>query len=34
MRERAQLLGGTLTAGESDGGWHVELRLPPPGVHS
>jgi signal transduction histidine kinase len=30
MRERAQLLGGTLTAGVADGGWCVELRLPPP----
>jgi signal transduction histidine kinase len=30
MRERAQLLGGTLTAGLADGGWRVELRLPPP----
>jgi signal transduction histidine kinase len=32
MRERAELLGGTLTAGASDSGWHVELRLPPAGV--
>jgi len=31
MRERAQLLGGTLTAGAAADGWHVELRLPPPG---
>jgi signal transduction histidine kinase len=30
MRERAQLLGGTLSAGSMDGGWHVELRLPAP----
>jgi signal transduction histidine kinase len=30
MRERAQLLGGTLTAGPSGSGWRVELRLPPP----
>ncbi|MFL5861644.1 MAG: sensor histidine kinase [Solirubrobacteraceae bacterium] len=30
MRERAQLLGGTLRAGSVDGGWRVELRLPPP----
>ena len=30
MRERAQLLGGTLTAGASPDGWRVELRLPPP----
>jgi signal transduction histidine kinase len=28
MRERAQLLGGTLTAGPADDGWRVELRLP------
>lgn len=30
MRERAQLLGGTLSAGASADGWRVELRLPPP----
>lgn len=30
MRERAQLLGGTLSAGSVDRGWRVELRLPPP----
>jgi signal transduction histidine kinase len=30
MRERAQLLGGTLSAGSVDGGWRVELRLPAP----
>lgn len=30
MRERAQALGGTITAGASDDGWRVELRLPPP----
>jgi signal transduction histidine kinase len=31
MRERAQLLGGTLSAGTcSDDGWRVELRLPAP----
>jgi signal transduction histidine kinase len=30
MRERAQLLGGTLSAGSAAGGWRVELRLPPP----
>ena len=30
MRERAQLLGGTLSAGPSAGGWRVELRLPAP----
>jgi signal transduction histidine kinase len=30
MRERAQLLGGTLSAGTVDGGWRVELRLPAP----
>lgn len=28
MRERAQALGGTLTAGASEHGWRVELRLP------
>jgi signal transduction histidine kinase len=31
MRERAELLGGTLSAGGVDGGWRVELRLPAPG---
>jgi signal transduction histidine kinase len=31
MRERAELLGGTLDARAADGGWRVELRLPPPG---
>jgi signal transduction histidine kinase len=30
MRERAQLLGGTLSAGTEGDGWRVELRLPPP----
>ena len=30
MRERAQLLGGTLSVGSVDGGWRVELRLPAP----
>jgi signal transduction histidine kinase len=30
MRERAQLLGGILTAGPSGSGWRVELRLPAP----
>jgi signal transduction histidine kinase len=30
MRERAELLGGTLNAGRTDGGWRVELRLPAP----
>jgi signal transduction histidine kinase len=30
MRERAELLGGSLEAGPSDRGWRVELRLPPP----
>jgi signal transduction histidine kinase len=30
MRERAELLGGTLIAGPTDGGWRVELRLPAP----
>ncbi len=30
MRERAQLLGGTLSAGASAEGWRVELRLPAP----
>jgi signal transduction histidine kinase len=32
MRERAQLLGGTLDAGAGPDGWGVELRLPPPGA--
>jgi signal transduction histidine kinase len=30
MRERAELLGGTLSAGRVNGGWRVELRLPAP----
>ncbi len=30
MRERAHGLGGTLSAGATDEGWRVELRLPPP----
>jgi len=30
MRERAELLGGTLSAGRVKGGWRVELRLPAP----
>jgi signal transduction histidine kinase len=30
MRERATLLGGTLSAGAAGDGWRVELRLPPP----
>ena len=30
MRERAQLLGGTLSAASVDRGWRVELRLPAP----
>jgi len=30
MRERAQLLGGTFSAGARPDGWRVELRLPPP----
>ncbi len=30
MRERAQLLGGTLSAGADGEAWRVELRLPPP----
>jgi signal transduction histidine kinase len=30
MRERAELLGGTLSAGRVEGGWRVELRLPAP----
>ncbi len=30
MRERAQLLGGTLHAGAEGDGWRVELRLPSP----
>jgi len=29
MRERAQLVGGTLRAGAENSGWRVELRLPP-----
>jgi signal transduction histidine kinase len=29
MSERAELLGGTLTAGPTDGGFRVELRVPP-----
>ncbi|HEY1689660.1 MAG TPA: histidine kinase [Solirubrobacteraceae bacterium] len=28
MRERAEILGGSLQAGPRDGGWQVELRLP------
>jgi signal transduction histidine kinase len=28
MRERAELLGGTLQAGPTDDGWRVEMRLP------
>jgi signal transduction histidine kinase len=28
MRERAELLGGTLAAGANGRGWRVELRLP------
>ncbi|MEV7027044.1 sensor histidine kinase, partial [Kitasatospora sp. NPDC093558] len=28
MRERAELLGGTLLAGPEDGGWRVLLRVP------
>jgi signal transduction histidine kinase len=31
MRERAELLGGTLEAGPTDYGWRVELHLPSPG---
>jgi signal transduction histidine kinase len=34
MRERAELLGGTLRAGADGGGWRVELRLPAPGTGS
>jgi signal transduction histidine kinase len=30
MRERAELLGGTVSAGSVNGGWRVELRLPAP----
>ncbi len=30
MRERAELLGGTLSAGAAADGWRVELRLPAP----
>jgi signal transduction histidine kinase len=32
MRERAALLGGTLSAGPAGDGWRVELRLPCPAV--
>jgi signal transduction histidine kinase len=32
MRERAQLLGGSLQAGATGQGWCVELRLPAPGA--
>jgi signal transduction histidine kinase len=32
MRERAELLGGTLTAGANGHGWRVELRLPVAGI--
>ncbi len=28
MRERAELLGGTLTAGPTADGFHVQLRIP------
>jgi signal transduction histidine kinase len=28
MRERAEALGGTLTAGPTANGWRVELRIP------
>jgi signal transduction histidine kinase len=28
MRERAELLGGTLTAAPTGGGYHVELWIP------
>jgi signal transduction histidine kinase len=31
MRERAAALGGTLSAGPTDTGWRVELRIPGPG---
>jgi signal transduction histidine kinase len=31
MRERAAALGGTLSAGPTETGWHVELRIPAPG---
>lgn len=30
MRERAEVLGGTLNAGATAGGWRVEMRLPSP----
>jgi signal transduction histidine kinase len=30
MRERAELLGGSVSAGANGDGWRVELRLPPP----
>jgi hypothetical protein len=32
MRERAEALGGSLSAGPADDGWGVELRLPTQGV--
>jgi signal transduction histidine kinase len=32
MRERAEALGGTLTAGPTDEGWRVELRIPTEGA--
>ncbi len=32
MRERAEALGGTVSAGADGDGWRVELRLPPPAV--
>ena len=32
MRERVQLLGGTLTAGPVEGGWSVSARLPAPSL--
>jgi signal transduction histidine kinase len=34
MRERAELLGGTLWAGPAGDGWRVELRLPAGGVEN
>jgi signal transduction histidine kinase len=32
MHERAEALGGTVSAGPDGDGWRVELRLPPPGA--
>lgn len=32
MRERAEALGGTLTAGPTEDGWRVELHIPTEGA--